>query len=176
VKKIALSFIFILFTLCLAANESPYVIIPEQSLKARRGHKEIAKQFYEAFAKNDWEKMESLLARNYGVQDSNVIFDSSYSKYDAFSKNLNVRARALHSALPDFKLQIIEMVEEEDKVLVRLQIQGIQRGSFLGVEATDKPIVIKVFTILTIEEGKITHLNEIWNELGVMKQMGYLVL
>ena len=47
---------------------------------------------------------------------------------------------------------------------------------FLGVEATDKPVVIKIFAVFTIEGGKITHLNEVWNELGVMKQIGYIVL
>jgi len=71
---------------------------------------------------------------------------------------------------------VIEMVAEGNKVLARIQISGVQRGSFLGVEATNKPVIMKVFALLTINGGKISHLNESWNELGVMKQMGYIIL
>jgi predicted ester cyclase len=68
------------------------------------------------------------------------------------------------------------MLADGNKVVARIQIQGVQRGSFLGIEPTNKPVVIKEFVILTIEGGKITHLNEVWNELGVMKQIGYIAL
>lgn len=120
--------------------------------------------------------MEKLLASKYGVQDSNVAFDSTYSKYDAFSKNLFTRVKSIHAALPEFTLSIFEMLAEENKVLARIQITGIQKGKFLGVEAANKPVVIKMFALFTLEDGKITHINEAWNELGVMKQIGYIVL
>ena len=153
----------LLCSLCLtlsifaAQGELSHVITPRGGNEPLSANKEIVKQFYEAFSQNEPRKMNELLASNYKVQDSNVIFDSSYSKYDAFSKNLNVRMRALHESLPNFKLTVIEMFAEGNKVIARIQIQGVQRNAFLGVEATDKPVVIKEFAILTIDGGKITN-------------------
>ncbi|MCB1071808.1 MAG: ester cyclase [Chlamydiales bacterium] len=157
-------------------GELSHIITPRGGIDPQSENKALVKEFYDAFAKNDPRKMNELLTAKYGVQDSTVVFDSTYSKYDAFSKNLNVRLRSLHQALPEFKLQIIEMMAEGNKVLARIQIQGVQRGSFLGIEPTDKPVVIKIFAVFTIEGGKISHMNEVWNELGVMKQIGYIVL
>ena len=120
--------------------------------------------------------MNELLAPNYQVQDSTVVFDSSFNKYDAFSKNINVRMTHLQEAFPKFEAHVSNMIAEGNKVFARIQISGVQRGSFLGVEATNKPVIIKIFTIFSFEGGKITHINEVWNELGVMKQLGYIVL
>ena len=152
------------------------IIAPRGDTNPQSINKQIVREFYDAFSKEDTRNMNDLLASNYGVQDSNVIFDSAYSKYDAFSKNFDVRMKSLHQALPDFTLTIIETISEANKVLARIQIAGIQRGSFLGVKPTDKPVTIKIFALFTIDAGKITHINEVWNEFDVMKQIGYIVL
>ena len=175
-KKIICFLMLMVSVFSTPGGELSHIITPRGGTDPESENKALVKQFYDAFAKNDPQAMNEVLASKYGVQDSTVVFDSSYSKYDAFSKNLSVRTKALHQALPEFKLQIIDMMSEGNKVLARVQIQGVQRGPFLGVEPTNKPVVIKTFAIFTIEGGKITHLNEVWNELGVMKQIGYIVL
>ncbi|MCB1107942.1 MAG: ester cyclase [Chlamydiia bacterium] len=157
-------------------GELSHIITPRGGSDPQSDNKALVQKFYEAFENNDPKSMNDLLASNYGVQDSTVVFDSSYSRYDAFSKNFSVRIRSLHEALPKFKLTVIEMLAEGNKVVARIQIQGVQRGPFLGIEPTDKPVVIKEFAIFTIEGGKISHINELWNELGVMKQIGYIAL
>ena len=139
-------------------------------------NRELIQNFYTAFQKNNSAALDELLKHNYGVQDSTVVFDSAYSKYDAFSKNMKVRLSSLHNAFREFNIKIIEMMADGNKVMARVQMTGVQTGSFLGVEATNKPVVIKVFAIFTLDDGKISHINEVWNELGVMKQIGYIVL
>ena len=175
-KKLICFLFLIVSAFATSGGELSHIITPRGGTDPESENKLIVQQFYDSFNKNDPRTMNDLLASKYGVQDSTVVFDSSYSKYDAFSKNLSVRVRSLHQALPEFKLQVIEMMAEGNKVLARVQIQGVQRGSFLGIDSTDKPVVIKIFAIFTIEGGKITYLNEVWNELGVMKQIGYIVL
>lgn len=175
-KKLVCFLVLMVSAFATSGGELSHIITPRGGTDPASENKALVKEFYDAFAKNDPRAMNEILAEKHGVQDSTVVFDSSYSKYDAFSKNLSVRTRSLHEALPKFKLQIIEMLAEGNKVLARVQIQGVQRGPFLGVEATEKPVVIKIFAVFTIEGGKITHLNEVWNELGVMKQIGHIVL
>lgn len=175
-KKIICFLVLMTSVFATSRGELSHIITPRGGSDPLSENKALVKEFYDAFTNNDPRTMNELMAAKYGVQDSNVVFDSSYSKHDAFSKNLNVRLRSFHQALPEFKLQIIEMIAEGNKVLARVQIQGMQKGSFLGVEPTDKPVVVKIFSIFTIEGGKISHINEVWNELGVMKQIGYIVL
>ena len=174
-KKI-IPFLILFISTFASEGEISHIITPRGGSNPQRENKAFIKEYYDAFSKNDSRSLNEVLASNYKVQDATVVFDTEYSKYDAFSKNLNVRMRALHEALPDFKLTIIETMAEGNKVLARIQIHGLQKGKFLGVEPTGKLIVIKLFSIFTIEGGKITRLNEVWNELGVMKQMGTIVL
>lgn len=152
------------------------IVTPRGETNPLTYNKEIVRDFYNAFQKNNPGALDELLKNNYAVQDSTVIFDSTYSRYDAFSKNMKVRLSSLYNAFSDIDIKVIEMMAEGNKVMARVQITGLQTGSFLGVEATKKPVVIKVFAIFTIEGGKISHINEVWNELGVMKQIGYIVL
>lgn len=160
----------------ISGGELSHIITPRSGADPLSVNKALVKDYYDAFRENNPHEMNEYLSAKYEVQDSNVVFDSFYSKYDAFSKNLNVRLRSLHQALPEFKLQIVEMIAEGNKVLTCTQIQGVQKGSFLGIEPSNKPVSIKIFTIFTIEGGKISHINEAWNELDVMKQIGYIVL
>ncbi|WP_420420774.1 ester cyclase [Simkania sp.] len=152
------------------------IVTPRGETNPQTYNKETVKDFYTAFQKNNPQALDELLKNNYGVQDSTVVFDSAYSKYDAFSKNMKVRLASLHKAFRDLDIKIIEMMADGNKVMARVQMTGVQTGSFLGVEATNKPVVIKVFAIFTFDGGKISHINEVWNELGVMKQIGYIVL
>lgn len=175
-RKVIYFLVLMVSAFATSGGELSHIITPRGGTDPESENKALVKQFYDAFSLNDPRAMNDLLAAKYEVQDSTVVFDSSYSKHDAFSKNLSIRVRSLHQALPEFKLQIIEMITEGNKVLARIQIHGVQRGPFLGIEPTEKPVVIKAFAIFTIEGRKITHINEIWNELGIMKQIGYIVL
>lgn len=174
-KKVIL-LLAIMFSAFAHQGEISNIITPRGIPDPEAASKEIIKEFYKVFSTNDSRELNKILSPNYTVYDSTVLFDSSYSKYDAFSKNLEVRMRALHEALPNFKLKIIEMVAEGNKILARIEIQGVQKGPFLGVEPTDKPVIIKGFTVFTISGGKIIYVNEMWNEFSIMKQIGYIVL
>lgn len=139
-------------------------------------NKQVVTDFYNTLQTNDIQKLSTLLVPDYHVVNSGDLQDSSYSKFTEMSKNLKVRMIALHKALPDFKLDVSELLADGNKVLARVTISGVQKGSFLGIGPTNKPIHIKLFDVFTIKDGKIIHIAEMWNELSVMKQLGYIVL
>jgi len=136
----------------------------------------MVEEFYTAFQEQDIKTIKELLAPNYVVKDKGAAYDTSYSKYDAFSKKITVRMKALGEALPNYKLSLLEMIGEKNKVVARLQITGVQKGPFLGIEPMNKPLIINMFAIFTIDNGKITEITEIWNEFSLMQQIGYIVL
>ena len=104
------------------------------------------------------------------------IAETSYSKFTEMSKNLKVRVGALHKALPDLDVKINEVLAERNKVMVQATISGIQKGDFMGIAPTNKPVHIKFISVLTIRDEKIQMISEMWNEINVMKQLGFIVL
>ncbi|MEM7174646.1 MAG: ester cyclase [Chlamydiota bacterium] len=177
-KKFAMAFMLVLVACSGFGNEPDlsYIFTPKGKSDPLAANKQIVSNFYHAMSTADTATIESLLAPKYQVRDSTVPFNSSYSQFDAFSKKIGVRLKALHQALPQLKLTVNQLIAEGNKVFASVQIAGVQRGHFLGAQPTDKPVNIHIFAVFTLSQGKITQIDEIWNQLEVMKQMGYIVL
>ena len=60
------------------------------------------------------------------------------------------------------------------KTLALVKLIGKNKGSFLGLEPIEKSIIIHIMSLFSIESGFITEIQEIWNELDVMKQLGHI--
>jgi len=70
--------------------------------------------------------------------------------------------------LPDRKNEIIELVAEGDKVLVRSRITGTNSNGvpWIGAEANGKPYDFESWSVYTIRDGKVVEhvgLNDIWS-------------
>lgn len=160
-----------------APKENSKIFSPTASGQTTyENNKGVVIAFYKAMQDNDTEALNSLLTLDYHIVNAGEVQDSSYSKFTEMSKNLKVRMLALHKAFPDFTLDVSELLVDGNKALARVTISGLQQGVFLGVVPTQKPIHIKFFDLFTLKDGKISHIAEMWNELSVMKQLGYIVL
>jgi predicted SnoaL-like aldol condensation-catalyzing enzyme len=67
---------------------------------------------------------------------------------------------ALHHGFSDISVEILEIFGEGNKVCVRKTITATHTGEFMGKPATGKKIVINIFDIEVLKDGKIT---ERWN-------------
>jgi steroid delta-isomerase-like uncharacterized protein len=77
----------------------------------------------------------------------------------------------LHSAFPDFKFTIDDMIAEGDKVVVRSTWSGTHKGEFMGIPPTGKSVSFGVFDIVRIAEGKVV---EHWGQMDNMRMMQQL--
>ena len=66
----------------------------------------------------------------------------------------------LHHGFSDISVQILEIFGEDSKVCVRKTITATHTGEFMGKAATGKKIVINIFDIEVLKDGKIT---DRWN-------------
>ncbi|TAN06725.1 MAG: ester cyclase [Rhodanobacteraceae bacterium] len=80
--------------------------------------------------------------------------------------------RGLRTAFPDMHWTVQEQVAEGDKVLSRFEWTGTQRGTFLGVPATDTPVRVWGMVIDRFEGTKIKDTRIIMDTLGLMMQLG----
>ncbi|HLF72638.1 MAG TPA: ester cyclase [Dehalococcoidia bacterium] len=81
-------------------------------------------------------------------------------------------AGAFYAAFPDLNHILEDTVADEAKVAVRFHLEGTHKGDFMGVAATGKRIKVEVIAILEVKDGKVTELQALSDQAGMMQQMG----
>jgi predicted ester cyclase len=66
----------------------------------------------------------------------------------------------LKPAFPDLKVVIHDQLAEGDRVTTRKSFHATHKGEFMGIPATNKPIVIDVMDIIRLKDNKFV---EHWN-------------
>lgn len=82
--------------------------------------------------------------------------------------------RNLRGSLPDIHVTIRDIVAEEDKVMVRLTIEGTHAGPSLGVAPSGCRIRIAGIVLVRISKEQITEGWNSWDQLGLLRQIGAL--
>ncbi|HZD60663.1 MAG TPA: ester cyclase [Anaerolineae bacterium] len=78
------------------------------------------------------------------------------------------------SALPDLKLNVVDVVAEGDMVAARGTMTGTQTGSFQGIAPTGKQVSIESMVFLRIVDGKFVENWEVADTYGMMVQLGVI--
>jgi hypothetical protein len=76
------------------------------------------------------------------------------------------------SAFPDFHDSIDIQVAEGELVVTRFTSMGTHRGTFMGVEPTNKELVWTGITIDRVSGGRIVESWANWDMMGLMQQLG----
>lgn len=75
----------------------------------------------------------------------------------AFRRHLE----ALTTAFPDLRIDVQDMLGEDDRVAVRFVLRGTHEGTLMGIEPTGREITLSVIAIYRFDDGKIA---ERWGE------------
>jgi predicted ester cyclase len=78
------------------------------------------------------------------------------------------------SSFPDFKYSIDELLAEGDKVILRYTSESTHKGTFGGIPATGKKVVVKGVEIYKIAGDQIVESWDFHDSLGGMLQMGFV--
>jgi steroid delta-isomerase-like uncharacterized protein len=81
---------------------------------------------------------------------------------------------AVASAFPDYNFAVDDMVAEGDMVATRYTIRSTHKGTFMGIPATGKQIVMKGVEIRRIVGGKTLECWDFPDTLGMMTQLGVI--
>ncbi len=80
--------------------------------------------------------------------------------------------KMLHSAFPDFKATVNDIIAEGDKVMIRWTCTGTQKGEFMGVPPTGRRVSVGVTDILRMADGKcVEHWGQ-FDAMAMMQQLG----
>ena len=80
---------------------------------------------------------------------------------------------SMHTAFPDFRMNVEDMIAEGDKVVARVRMSGTHQGEFMGIDATGNRVTITGIDILRVNaDGKIVEHWGNFDDLGMMQQLG----
>jgi steroid delta-isomerase-like uncharacterized protein len=81
---------------------------------------------------------------------------------------------ALHSAFPDLRAEIEDVVAQEDKVVFRMTWRGSHTGPFMGIPPTGKQFAFRVFDMVRVADGKVAEHWGLLDQLSLMQQLGVI--
>jgi steroid delta-isomerase-like uncharacterized protein len=120
-------------------------------------------------------------AANGDVAKKRALYDKYYAPgfiyHDVSAGDMN-REQAIQdmatylSAFPDVNYTIDDILAEGDKTVIRCTGRATHKGTFMGIPATGKRIVIKGVEIDRIAGGKIVEAWVFEDSQGMMTQLG----
>ena len=70
--------------------------------------------------------------------------------------------------------EIEQVFATEDRVLVRFVLHGTNSGSFFGMPPTGRRVMVPAHVVLHVSGGLVTTLFGIFDEAGLLRQLGIL--
>jgi predicted ester cyclase len=76
------------------------------------------------------------------------------------------------SAFHDTKMTIKDQIAKDDTVVTRFDYEGVHKGKFAELPSTGKKVKIAGISIMRLVKDKIIDEWEVFDELGLMQQLG----
>ena len=78
------------------------------------------------------------------------------------------------NAFPDVRFTVDEQIAEGDKVVTRWSAHGTHKGELVGIPATGKSSTVTGIAVDRVANGKITESWGIFDQFGMMQQLGVI--
>lgn len=75
-------------------------------------------------------------------------------------------------AFPGFRHELEDLIAEGDKVVRVGTFYGVQKGDFMGVPASGKPVAMTFASVDTYQDGKLKSIRINADFMGLMQQIG----
>ena len=82
--------------------------------------------------------------------------------------------QAVHTAFPDWRVEIEDLVADDNTAAVRWKGEVTHEGPFHGIPPTGKRISVAGINMYRIENGRVAQEWEQMDSLGMLAQMGVL--
>ena len=131
-------------------------------------NKAIARRGYEAINQNNLDALDEVVAPD--------ITDHDPAPGQAPGlEGVKQWFSSMHTAFPDFRMNVEDMIAEGDKVVARVRMSGTHQGEFMGIDATGNRVTITGIDILRVNaDGKIMERWGNFDDLGMMQQLGVM--
>jgi steroid delta-isomerase-like uncharacterized protein len=78
----------------------------------------------------------------------------------------------IESGFPGFRMDVEDVIVEEDKGVVRSTLRGTHIGEFMGIPATGNSVSVTVIDIIRVSGGRVAEHWGATDTAGMMQQLG----
>jgi predicted ester cyclase len=103
-----------------------------------------------------------------GFRDICVGLSDWTTGYQAAFANLT---RNILTPFADLRMTVADVIEGQDAVVVREQIEATHVGDFLGIPATGRRITWEAVTVVTVKDNRVVQNYTMLNLWGIYQQM-----
>ena len=126
----------------------------------------IRRSFEELWNKGNLSVADELFAPNY------THHDPSTPDVGRGPESERKRVTLYHTAFPDLKLTIEDIITEGEIVMARWSCRGTHKGDLRGIAPTGKQFTITGVSVARFTGGKMAEGWINWDALGLMQQLG----
>jgi steroid delta-isomerase-like uncharacterized protein len=127
----------------------------------------LTESLFAAWNSHDTEKILAHYADGMVRQD--LTCQHSYTKDE-----LRQTILAYLTAFPDISFEVEKLIEQKDQLVVCWKAMGHHKGKIHKIPATGKHIYFRGVSVLEIQNDKIVKVWYLWDEAGMLRQMGLL--
>jgi steroid delta-isomerase-like uncharacterized protein len=131
------------------------------------GIEEIAREYFEAWNKREFDRIEELVADTAEIID----FDGTIDRGRAGARE---QAERYAAAFPDGKIEIKGIVSGGDTAVAELVGRGTNDGPLGDIPATHKRVELPFCDVLTIRDGKIVRDRQYGDTATMLQQLGLM--
>ena len=124
----------------------------------------VTKLFLEVWNKKDFSELEKLLSDSVELHFGSGNFNLAPTDF------INI-IESWHEAFPDFQFKINHIIAEDDVVAINVNYVGTHSKKFMNIEPLNNKINVSEMMFFKLKEGQIVEAWELYDELGMQKQM-----
>ena len=128
----------------------------------------VVRSFVDAVNDKDWESLDHLVAPDF-VRHSIAAGNPSVQSRAALIEFLTME----FLTFPDAHEEILDILEEGDRVAVRVRFRGTQAGKLGNYPPSDRQITSEYLAIYRLSEGQIVEAWAEWDNLATLKTVGH---
>lgn len=127
------------------------------------GNKQIVSEFFiKGYNEKDYDAVQKLLLEEY--------YDHSPACARSATDAINI-LKIVHNIFPDMEVEIIDLIEENNKVVGRFKFSATHSCDYMGVKPTNKRLEWEAIEIFRIENGKIVESWGYWPDSEIKDKL-----
>jgi steroid delta-isomerase-like uncharacterized protein len=127
-------------------------------------HRDLIDDYYGALNTGQFERLDELLSDQFG--DHETMFSIPPTR-----AGLQEKYALLRGAFSDFRFTVDDSVAADDRIAVRLTVQGTHDGDFMGRPATGAQFRVDSVGIFRIEDARIVEHWGVFDQMAMLRQV-----
>jgi predicted ester cyclase len=126
--------------------------------------KAVVRTFVEAVNSRDYDRFGEVFAREATISFSGVTMPC----HPDAARELAVGWVAV---FPDWHVDLLELVAEDDKVVAWMPWTGTQQGPLVDLQATGRRVEVDEMIMFRLVDGLVVEAREVWDEATMRRQL-----